>query len=72
MRGGVGLASGWHGGRITISLSRRGVDENDARTSPTTIGRDVGMIVIASLLRSFIDIPYKGKMVWNGSSQPIT
>jgi len=30
------------------------------------------MIVIASLLRSFIDIPYKGKMVWNGSSQPIT
>jgi hypothetical protein len=28
--------------------------------------------VIASLLRSFVDIPYEGKMLWNGSSQPIT
>jgi hypothetical protein len=55
-------------GRIPVSLSRRGVDENDGRTGPTTIGGDVGMIVTASLPRSFADIPYKGKILWNGSS----
>jgi hypothetical protein len=49
-------------------VSRRGVDENDGRTGPTTIGRDVGMIVTASLSRSFADMPYKEKMLLNGSS----
>lgn len=50
--------------RKDTSRSRRGVDEND--------GGDVGMIVTASLPRSFADIPYQGKILWNGSSQPIT
>src|SRR5271170_328358 len=37
VRGGVGLAYRWQGGRIPVGLSRRGVDENDGRTGPTTM-----------------------------------
>jgi hypothetical protein len=33
---------------------------------------DIRMSVTASLPRSFADIPYEGKILWNGSSQPIT